>query len=186
MTETTTTQEHPDGRLCPVGSKGDNPCWRQATERARLGEDRLYCPEHAQLRRVVDERDEMLEDLDALHTMVRQTIAPSLHGKADSPNLERRLWEILEEMLREYLRHVIVTRAAEIIAQQGEGEEPLKLEEALSIARRLILSDAYTDARAILLDAPDDVFHTRDRWLLVASLMEAPDLMEVSEGDKEA
>ena len=59
-------------------------------------------------------------------------------------------------------------------------EEPLKLEEALSIARRLILSDAYTDARAILLDAPDDVFHNRDRWLLVASLMEAP------EGDKEA
>ena len=140
MTETTIpAQEHPDVRLCPVGSKGDNPCWREATERARFGEDRLYCPEHAQLLRVLDARDEMLADLDTLHGMLRQT---SLHGKADRPNLEWRLWEISEGILRDYLRHVVVTRAAEIIAQQGPEEEPLKLEEALSMARRLMLSDA--------------------------------------------
>ena len=169
MTETTTTiQERAGVQLCRAGSKGGNPCWREATAQAWPGEERCYCPEHAQLRRAVDERDQMLEELDRLGTFVRQV---SLNGEDDSPDLERRLRDVQEEMLSQYLRHVIVMRAAEIIAQQGPEEEPRELEEALSIARRIILADARTDVLAILLDAPDDAFHNRDRWLIVASLM---------------
>ena len=161
------------GGLCAIGSSTDEPCRRQATER-RWPEDEepTICREHALLFELDERAEEMNGDLETLHAWIAQLLVPGGRGLGDRIDLERRLRDTLETLIRDYVALKIRQRGAEIIADQRpqDGKPYLLPEESEDLARFTMVSDAYTNAIRVLEDLPADVFGAYDKWLVIGAV----------------
>ncbi len=104
---------------------------------------------------------------------MRQLAAPFRRGNGDRPRLDYRLRTTFEEMLREHFLLATQMRAAQLIADQGESDEPLEPESAERLARGIMVSDALLNAALILEEAASDVFRGQEKWFMVAAIHEA-------------
>ena len=161
------------GGLCACGAHGNDPCWRAATELRWLTDrEPTICGEHARLFDLEERVEQSLEDLDSMHGWIAQLGAQFQRG-ADRSRLDDRLRATFEEMLAEHLGLVLQMRGAELIAAQGEGDEPLEPEEAERIARGLMLSDALWSAGSIVEDNAPGIYGGFHKWFILAAIQEA-------------
>ena len=162
------------GGLCACGAHSDNPCRRPATElRWPTDKEPTICAEHARLFDLEERVELSLEDLDSMHGWMEQLAAPFRRGNGDRPRLDYRLRTTFEEMLREHFLLATQMRAAQLVADQGEGDEPLEPESAERLARGIMVSDAVLNAALILEEAAPDVFRGQEKWFMVAAIHEA-------------
>lgn len=155
--------------LCHYGSSTDRPCWREATETMFCEEKPNLCPEHLRAVEASHREEGLRYALDALEEWMRSKTA-----EADpTGDLERHGLIMRENILSEYALAVERAQAAHHVAQEGPpkpGEPSLTVEESLERTRRLIRSDAVTNARTMLEDTPEDKFGAHDKWVIVAAL----------------
>ena len=161
------------GGLCACGAHSESACWRPATElRWATDPEPTICAEHARLFDLEERVELSLEDLDSMHGWISQLDAEFRRGE-DRSSLDQRLRGVFDEMLREYFGLALQMRAAELIAGQGEGDEPLQPEAAEQLARNIMVSDALNDAGLILEDGAPEVFGGLGRWFVVGAIQEA-------------
>ena len=161
------------GGLCACGAHSDNPCWRPAAElRWPTDPEPTICAEHARLFDLEERVEVALEDLDSMHGWIAQLGAQFRRGE-DRSRLDHRLRTTFEDMLAEYFGLALQMRAAQLVADQGEGDEPLEPEDAQELARGIMVSDALGSAALIIEDAAPEAYGSLDRWFIVAAIQEA-------------
>ena len=161
------------GGLCACGAHSERPCWRPAAElRWHSDPEPTICAEHARLFDLQEQVEGSLEDLDSMHGWIAQLGAQFRRGE-DRSRLDCRLRAIFDEMLSEYFSLALQMRAAQLVAGQGEGDEPLEPKEAQELARGIMVSDALGSAGLIIEDAAPEVYGGHDKWFIVAAIQEA-------------
>jgi hypothetical protein len=172
MTMEATGAERQEGapRRCEYGIRGGERCWRVATERPPgMGEGRpVCCAEHLRLVKLGRELDGMLVALEAMGEWIRK--------KVDSPTESKvkfYAYNMRDEAEVDCWRAAVAEEAADIRANQGEGEEPIAWEQGEHFAALWLRSEAISTARGLLLDAREDVFGRIDRWPIIVGLRAA-------------
>ena len=161
------------GGLCACGAHSERPCWRPAAElRWPTDPEPTICPEHARLFDLEERAEVALEDLDSMHGWIAQLGAQFRRGE-DRSRLDHRLRTTFEDMLAEYFGLALQMRAAQLVADQGEGDEPLEREAAERLAGNIMVSDALGNAGFIVEDAAPEVYGGLDKWFIVAAIQEA-------------
>ena len=107
-----------------------------------------------------------------MHGWIAQLGAQFRRGE-DRSRLDYRLRVTFEDMLREYFGLALQMRAAQLVADQGEGDESLESEAAEQLARNIMISDALGSAGFIIEDAAPEVYGGLDKWFIVAAVQEA-------------
>jgi hypothetical protein len=161
------------GGLCACGAHSERPCWRPATElRWPSDPEPTICAEHGRLFDLEERCEESLADLDAMHGWIGQLGAQFWRGE-DRSRLDYRLRVTFEDMLREYFGLALQMRAAQLVADQGEGDEPLEPGGAEQLARNITFPDALGSAGLIIEAAAPEVMGSLDKWFIVAAIQEA-------------
>jgi hypothetical protein len=161
------------GGLCACGAHSERPCWRPATERRWLTDpEPTICAAHSRLFELEERVEEGLADLDSMHEWIAQLGAQFRRGE-DRSRLDYRLRNLFEDMLREYFGLALQMRAAELVAAQGEGDEPLEPDSALQLARNIMVPDALNDVGFIIEEAAPEALRGTDRWFVMATVREA-------------
>jgi hypothetical protein len=170
MEPTSAERQEEEAPRCQHSTAGGVRCWREATERP-LENCRpwpIYCPEHLRLVELDRKADDQRCALDAMEGWIRE--------KVDSPTeskVEFYAYNMREQAVADYWRAAVAAEAAEIIASQGEDEEPIPQEQAERFAALWLRSEAISKAHGLLADAPEDVFGLEERWAIVAGLRAA-------------
>jgi hypothetical protein len=146
----------------------DNPCLRPATETRWLDSpEPTLCAECARHIRLSDQADEHLFALDQIGEWVRE-LAQDNHR--DFGGLERRVREIYEQLLKEYAELSAKVLAAQRIAD-GATPSDVPFEDAVKASRALMVSDALSNARFSLEEAPEESFGRLDKWATLGGLL---------------
>jgi hypothetical protein len=168
--EATGAERQEEAPRCEYGISGGGRCWREATERLAGMEDKgpVCCAEHLRLVKLGRELDGMLSALDAMEAWIREKVESPTESK-----LEFYAYTMRDEAEADYWRAAVAEEAADIRANQGEGEEPISWEQAERFASAWLRQEAISTACGLLLDAPEDVFGSAERWAIVAGLRAA-------------
>jgi hypothetical protein len=168
MTETMTTTSETENRpRCGARRATGEECWREATEQMweLAPEPFSVCAEHKNAFELGQEVDEHLLALDRIQEWITTTVKD-----ADDDRLRTCADLMRQRAELEYWPAAVAAKAADIIANQREGEKPLTEHQARYLATVWLRSDALIDALVVLEDAPAELFGTRDRWTIVAAL----------------
>jgi hypothetical protein len=170
MTETKPPADSEDTPRCRVGSKAENPCWRQAVEKVHPDEaEPTLCYEHSRAMRLGQEAEERQSVLYDIEEWKRGRVA-----EARSGYLERLVWRMLEEAREEFAKASAAAYAAKLVADLGppeEGQPRLMPEQAEKLTQLIIRADSFVNARAALEDLPEEA--VSDRWVTIHALVVA-------------
>ena len=162
-----TTSETEERLRCESGRATGERCWREATERVfeEAHEPLRVCAEHKRAIELGWEADEHLIALDKMQEWIRITAKG-----ADDERLRTHADIMRQRAEREYWPVAVAEKATRLIADQPQGEKPLTQHQVRYLATLLLRSGALIDALVVLEDAPEELFGTRDRWLITAAL----------------
>lgn len=151
---------------CRMGSKTDNPCWRDAVLPRFIDEDEpRLCHEHAAVVEANDGMQDWYMNLQAIDEWIKGPVA-----ETKDADLERLAYNMRDESRREYGALAVRAHAAGMVADRGPiepGEASLSLEQEEELARFLGREEALNNVRSVLEDADEDDFKLRDKWAAV-------------------
>ncbi len=161
------TEKGTEKPRCRMGSKSDNPCPREATERFRAeGPEPNMCAPHARACELGHEEDGWHYALDKLEEWVRAASEDDPFGA-----LEQVMTKARDEARERYAAAHARCRAADLAANDRDGRTTPEQRERMAVL--MVRCDSFADARTMLEDTPEVTFGLVDKWLIVDTLAKA-------------
>ena len=176
MPNETPAVEHLEGGskhpLCHFERKTERPCWRPATEMMFREEGPSLCPEHKRAIEATHKMDGLRYALGALEEWTRS----QAFDCDPSGDLERHVFFMRDHITEEYAFAAERAEAADHAASEGPpepGKPNLTSKQWERLARLIMRSDAFNNARTILESIPEEHFGHHDKWATIAALIAA-------------